>query len=99
MIRAGQLWAIADFNDKLSFLRAMKNDIQYFDREDRDAIAVILAKAEKRGAEALPAPTTEVIELAKAGKKIQAIKLYRETFGAYNNIGLYEAKIAVEAIK
>ena len=37
----------------------------------------------------------EVVQLLRAGKKIEAIKIYREIFG----VGLKEAKDAVEAIE
>lgn len=41
------------------------------------------------------APLEEVAELARTGKKIEAIKRYRELTGA----GLKEAKDAVDAIR
>ena len=41
-----------------------------------------------------PAPDADILALAQAGQKIEAIKLYREKY----NVGLAEAKTAVEAM-
>ena len=40
-----------------------------------------------------PSPTPEIIELVRAGKKIQAIKAYRELTG----LGLADAKAVIDS--
>nr|WP_221208702.1 ribosomal protein L7/L12 [Nocardioides albus] len=57
-----------------------------------DKVGLLLKQA---GLEEPPAPRQdEVVALVRAGKKIEAIKLYREATGA----GLLEAKEAVERL-
>ena len=73
---------------------ASRTRAQVTRRLDRleDKVDLLLKQA---GLEEPPAPRQdEVVALARAGKKIEAIKVYREATGA----GLREAKEAVERL-
>ncbi len=62
-------------------------------KEAKDAVEA-LADGRKPAAEASPETDDDVLELMRSGKKIAAIKIYRERY----NAGLKEAKDAVEAL-
>jgi ribosomal protein L7/L12 len=66
-------------------LKEAKEAVEMLEREGR------LPVAERRG---LPNVSEEIVSLLEQGRKIEAIKLYREQSGA----GLKEAKEAVEEI-
>jgi large subunit ribosomal protein L7/L12 len=95
----------ADFEDELSTLLAQRRKIEaiklYRDRTGaslkvaKDAVeALERGEALRIGPRPLGNVEEEIVSLVEQGRKIEAIKLYRERFGA----GLKEAKEAVEAL-
>lgn len=57
--------------------------------------AIIASKKNDKPLDQFPYPTLEVIDLAKNGEKVKAIRLYREITG----VGLYDANRVVSNIR
>lgn len=80
IITPHQIWSYLPKHDKQEMLQVMSRDFSFFSKEERDALKNLLTACEDRYIKELPHLTEEMKGLIREGRKIAAIKLYRETY-------------------